>query len=68
MKDRVPEVGIEVLVCLKRGNIEIRCRRNEEYEDEQDPCARYVWSDQGMINDVLAWMPLPQPPKKEKGN
>ena len=63
VEDRVPEKYQDVLVYLDRGSIEIRCRLGEEYPDDPDVNNRYVWSQQGVANDVTHWMPLPEPAK-----
>lgn len=59
IKDKVPPVGKEVLVYRSRGLIEIQHRINEEYPDNIDIYNRYVWSDQGIANDITHWMPIP---------
>ncbi len=63
VKERLPKRFVDVLVYLERGNIEIRQMQDEEYPDCIEPSERYVWSDQGIINDVTHWMPLPEVPK-----
>ena len=53
-----PDVGQEVLICLKSGDIRI-----DSFEDDADGCYHYWFA--GMEN-VAAWMPLPEPWKGEK--
>lgn len=63
VKDRVPDKYQDVLVYLTRGEIDVRYRLGEEYPDDPDVYNRYVWSDQGVANDISFWMPLPKPPE-----
>ena len=48
-----PDVGQEVLICLKSGDIRI-----DSFEDDADGFYHYRFA--GMEN-VVAWMPLPEP-------
>jgi hypothetical protein len=62
VKNSIPEKNKDVLVFLSRGEIQIRHRLDEEYLDDPDIYNRISWSDQGIINDVTHWMPLPEAP------
>ena len=48
-----PDVGQEVLICLKSGDIRI-----DSFEDDADGFYHYWFAD---LKDVAAWMPLPKP-------
>lgn len=48
-----PDVGQEVLICLKSGDIRI-----DSFDDDADGVYHYGFAD---MEDVAAWMPLPKP-------
>lgn len=50
---QLPDVGQEVLICLKSGDIRI-----DSFEDDADGCYFYEFDD---MENVVAWMPLPKP-------
>ena len=64
--EQIPPRFCDVLVFLRRGSIEIRHITDEEYPCEADPYQKYVWNDQGIVNDITHWMPLPQHPELPK--
>lgn len=53
----VPDDGQTVLVCYENGDMEV--------DTFYDDWGVYFY-DKGSIKGVVAWMPLPQPPKEEK--
>lgn len=63
VKDRLPKKLEDVLVFTERGLIDIRRLEDEEYPECEEPYERYVWNDQGIVNDITHWMRLPEPPK-----
>ena len=66
VKDRLPEIGVEVLICdvsCSNGYRDIwSLERDEVYDD-------IGWNDKNgdwyYLDDVTHWMPLPKPPKEE---
>ena len=57
VKDKKPEVGVRVMVCGKRGGINIG--RLDYPEDE------YICVEKGhCYRGYTHWMPLPEPPKE----
>ena len=57
MTERLPEKHQRVLVTIKRTGGEMRVRSGNYFDD-------YFWIDNGdcwKCNEVLAWMPLPEP-------
>ena len=57
VKDKKPEVGVRVMVCGKRGGINIG--RLDYPEDE------YICAEKGhCYRGYTHWMPLPEPPKE----
>ena len=62
--ERLPEYGKEVLTCSNGGFIEIQSLENscnDGYWENQ----KGDWTD---FDEVIAWMPLPQPYKAESEN
>ena len=59
VSERLPEGGIEVLLCDTKGII--YCSYKSAYDDY------YYYDECGNIieNDIIAWMPLPEPYKAE---
>lgn len=55
---QLPDDGQEVLVCNKYGNIWI-----DTFEDDPDYGAGFETN--GDMDGLVAWMPLPEPPKEE---
>ena len=55
---QLPDDGQEVLVCSKYGHIAM----DTFYDDE---CGCY-FEDNGDMDGIVAWMPLPEPYKEEK--
>lgn len=65
VKDRVPEIDKDVLVFdSNTKQCSVRYRLNEFYPDCDEENNKYAWNDQGIINSVTHWMPLPEPPKE----
>lgn len=56
---QLPEDGQEALVCNKWGHIWI-----DTFDD--DPDYGVGFETNGDMDGLVAWMPLPQPPKEEK--
>lgn len=56
---QLPEHGQEVLVCNKYGNIWI-----DTFDD--DPDYGVGFETNGDMDGIVAWMPLPKPPKEEQ--
>lgn len=66
VKDRIPEIGIEVLVWNSNFNkVEIRYRLDEIYPSANDLHNVYVWNDQGIFNEIEYWMACPDEPAKK---
>jgi len=57
--ERLPEKYKEVLTCSLRGFIEIQDMGSNYWEDQ--------YGDLSDIDEVIAWMPLPEPYNAEKG-
>ena len=55
---QLPEHGQEVLVCNKWGNIWI-----DTFDD--DPDYGIGFEENGDMDGIVAWMPLPEPPESE---
>ena len=57
IKERLPEVGIDVLICDEEGDIWFSHRSSfGSFIDE--------WGNK--IKDIRAWMPLPEPYKEKE--
>lgn len=57
VKDRMPEEDKEVLICSQWGTIDVGWHYDTYWATEHN-----TYEDDG---DVVAWMPLPEPYKKE---
>lgn len=57
---QLPEHGQEVLVCNEYGNIWL-----DTFDD--DPDYGVGFETNGDMDGLVAWMPLPEPPKAEEG-
>lgn len=55
---QLPEHGQDVLVCNKYGNIWL-----DTFYD--DPDYGLIFENTGDMGSLVAWMPLPEPPKEE---
>lgn len=60
VKDRLPEENVRVIVCAqtKKG---VRNINIAYYSDE-------FWHGTGSMSGVIAWQPLPEPPKGDCDN
>jgi hypothetical protein len=64
VKNEVPPIGLPVLIWNGTFNeCEIRSRTDEFYPECEDEKNKYAWTEQGIVNDIEFWMPLPQPPE-----
>ena len=60
--ERLPELGVGILIYLKSGYIGCGYRSKEQ---ENDNLWVFYHTDMELKNDKLThWMPLPQPPQK----
>lgn len=67
VKDRLPELGEEVLVLGNEGSLEVRrLTLRKIHPDEKDPHYWLDGWDESADYTVTHWMPLPEPPKEEK--
>ena len=65
VKDAVPYVNEDVLVWNGSLNTcQLTHRLDEFYPECPELHNRYVWSEQGVFNEIKFWMPLPSPPKE----
>lgn len=55
---QLPDVGQEVLICMRSGEIRI-----DSFDDDADGCYFFEYDD---MENVAAWMPLPKPYKGGK--
>lgn len=61
VKDKVPEVGEDVIVFNETfKSIEIKRRLDEDYPDHSEHNNRIAW--EGIFNEIHYWMPLPPKP------
>lgn len=52
--DRVPELGVDVLVLQRNGQCEVAWRHIVDGE----------WMSESVFCEITHWMPLPEPPKE----
>ena len=57
VKDRMPEEDKEVLICSQWGTIDVGWHYDTYWATEHN-----TYED---VGDIVAWMPLPEPYKKE---
>jgi len=55
VKDRLPEIGVEVLIYEPGCLIQINFRDDDDY-----------WDCDGVVSRITHWMPLPKPPKENE--
>jgi hypothetical protein len=55
--DRVPELGVDVLVLQRSGQCEVAWRHVVDGN----------WMSYAALGEITHWMPLPQPPKEVQG-
>ena len=58
-EDRMPETGVDVLLCLDNNDITIG------YRNYYNRYYTYDVYDIRDLDQLRAWMPLPEPPKEE---
>lgn len=54
--ERLPEIGVDVLVCDEDGGIHVSCIKNGEWSN-----CLWIYG----FDFIIAWQPLPKPYKKE---
>lgn len=59
VSERMPEVGHNVLIAVDDGYVAEGCRAVD------NTWVQYRWSTVLSEDKVIAWMPLPKPPKEE---
>jgi hypothetical protein len=55
--ERVPALGVDVLVLQRSGECEVAWRRGHDGN----------WSAYSALGEITHWMPLPEPPKEVQG-
>lgn len=58
-EDRMPETGVDVLLCLDNNDITIG------YRNYYNRYYTYDVYDIRTLDQIRAWMPLPEPPEEE---
>ncbi len=62
VREELPEVGVDVLICTKKGQVRISTWSGHKPDDNPE-YMHYYWKWQGNFCPyVLYWMPLPTAP------
>lgn len=67
VKEKLPEIGKNVLVCFQNGDMAVAC----VFDTDEDLTLWRAVTDEGWTCDCdtepTNWMPLPEPPKEGDG-